>query len=361
MPPLKFKITVITIFSFLLLQASQTVHAQLNFENLIKSGPADAEKLVEAYANPLLYGFGLGMNSGWTNTAQALKPFHFDIRIIGTGSVVPTSKQTFNVSGIGLSPNLRPSNPSQVLSPTFTGDTQNNGPWMDLFDANNNKLISFELPSAVIKRVVPTPQLQLNMGLFANTEVMVRAAPKIRLGEYFGSISLLGFGIKHNLARDFFPMDREKIPFDFSVLAGFNTAKYSRNLKLLPLDGMIPENENQVADFTTQEIYAKFDNYLFQATLSKEVSFFTPFVSVGYSISKAQLGLKGNYPIANSIRDDKIAYITYSNPFALERTYLKTFRGDVGFQVKLPVLRIYGSYGFSGGYGMLSGGIGIGF
>jgi len=353
--------TVATILFFILLQAFLPVRAQFNFENLIRSGPADAEKLVEAYANPLLYGFGLGMNSGWTNTAQALKPFHFDLRVIGTGSVVPSSKQTFNVADIGLSPTLRPSDPSKVLSPTFTGDTQNNGPWLDLFDANNNKLISFELPGAVIKRIVPTPQLQFNMGLFANTEVMVRAAPKIRLGERFGSVSLFGFGIKHNFARDFFPKDREKIPFDFSVLAGFNTVKYGRDLELLPLDGMIPENDAQVADFSTQRIYAKFDNYLIQATLSKELSVFTPFVSLGYSISKAQIGLKGNYPIVNSIKDDKIAYITYSDPFALERTYLRTLRGDVGFQIKLPVLRIYGSYGFSGGFGMLSGGVGIGF
>lgn len=353
------KTFILTLILFLYFP--RELYAQLNFEQLIRSGPDDAEKLVDAYTRPLLYGFGLGMNSGWTNTAQALGPLHFDLRIIGTGSVVPTSKQSFDVTQIGLSSNLRPSDPGKVLSPTFTGDTKNNGPWMDLYDSNNNKLISFELPNAVIRNVVPTPQLQLNVGLIGNTEVMIRAAPKIKLGKYFGSVSLFGFGIKHNFVRDFVDKEVKKTPFDFSLLLGYNSVKYSMALDLQPLEGMVPENDAQIADFTSQEVFARFNNYLFQATISKQFSVFTPFASVGYSISKARLGLKGNFPIVNSIRNDQIAYITYADPFMLERTYLKTFRGDVGFQVKLPVLRIYASYGFSGGYGMLSGGVGLGF
>jgi hypothetical protein len=350
----------IVVLGFILL-FSQNLKAQFNFEQLIRSGPADAERLVDAYSRPLLYGFGLGMNSGWSNTAQTLGPLHFDLRVIGTGSLVPSSKQSFDVTQIGLSSNLRPSDPSKVISPTFTGDTRNNGPWMDLFDGNGNKLIAFELPKAIIGRFIPTPQLQLTAGFFGNTEIMLRAAPKIRLGEHFGAISLFGIGIKHNLVRDFIPKEIKKTPFDLSLLLGYNTLKYSRPLDLHPLPEMIPENEQQIADFTNQEVFARFDNYLLQATISKQFSVFTPFLSIGYSISGARLALKGNFPIVNSIRDNQIAYITYSDPFGLERTYLRTFRGDVGFQVKLPVIRIYASYGFSGGYGMLTGGLGLGF
>ncbi|MCZ4225422.1 DUF6588 family protein [Pedobacter rhodius] len=344
----------------IILLFSKNLQAQLNFEQLIRSGPADAEKLVDAYTKPLLYGFGLGMNSGWTNTAETLDPLHFDLRVMATGSLVPSSKQFFDVTQIGLSTNLRPSDPTRVLSPTFTGDTKNNGPWMDLFDGNNNKLISFELPSAVIRNVIPTPQLQLTAGFFANTEIMVRAAPKIKLGSRFGSVSLFGFGFKYNLVRDFVLKNIKNTPFDLSVLVGYYNLKYSLALNLQPMDGMIPEDPSQVADFSTQELYASFNNYLFQATISKQFSFFTPFVSAGYSVSGAKIGLSGNFPVVNSIKDDQLAYITYSDPFQIKQTFLKTFRGDVGFQVKLPVVRIYGAYGFSGGYGMLSAGIGLG-
>lgn len=347
-----------TFFAIIFLFRS--AQAQLNFEQLIQAGPQDAEKLINAYARPLFVGFGLGMNSGWTNTAQTLGPLHFDIRVVGTGSLVPSSKQSFDVTKIGLSSNLRPSDPALTVSPTFTGDTKSSGPMVDLFDGNNNKLISFQLPSAIIRNFVPTPQLQLTVGFFANTEIMVRAAPKIKFGENFGSVSLWGLGIKHNIVRDFIGSERATTPFDLSVMAGFTKLKYSMDLDLQPLNGMVPETPEQAKDFSTQEIYASFGNFIFQTTLSKQFSFFTPFISGGYSISSSNLGLKGNYPIVNSIRDNQLAYITYTDPFDLKATYLKTFRGDVGFQLKFPLLRIYGSYGFSNGYGMVSGGLGIG-
>ncbi|RZK15826.1 MAG: hypothetical protein EOO86_15770 [Pedobacter sp.] len=350
--------------SFLLLGATlffaPIANAQLNFEHLIQAGPADAEKLVRAYTQPLLHGFGLGMNSGWTNTAQSLGPLHFDIRIVGTGSLVPTSKKTFDISQIGLSSNLRPTDPSKTITPTFIGDTKNNGPMVDLFDGNNNKLISFELPNAIIRNFIPTPQIQLTVGFFANTEFMIRAAPKVKLGEHFGSVSLLGFGVKHNIVRDFIPKEVKNTPFDLAIMVAYSRLKYSMPLDLQPLNGMVPENEAQLKDFTTQEIYAKFDNYIFQAVLSKQLSVFTPYISVGYSVSGASLGLNGNYPIVNSIRNNQLAYITYTDPFQLKETYLKTFKGDVGLQIKLPILRLYASYGFSGGFGMVSGGIGLG-
>ena len=352
------KITAVAIVLFSLL--NQQLYAQLNFEQLIRSGPADAQKLVEAYSKPLLSGFGLGMNSGWANTAQTLGPLHFDIRVTGTGSIVPLSKQTFDVTGIGLSSILRPSNAQDIYSPTFSGTSDKKGPMMDLFDANNNKLISFELPPGVIKGIVPTPQVQLTVGFFANTDFNIRFSPKLKLGEHYGSVSMIGFAVKHNIVRDFVDKDVKNTPFDLAILVGFNSLKYGKHLDLKPLEGMVPENEAQVADFTTQEVYANFDNYLIQAVLSKKLSFFTPFVSVGYNISGARLGLRGNYPIINSIRNDQLAYITYNDPFSLERTYLKTMRVDTGFEIRLPILRIFASYGFSGGYGMLNGGIGLG-
>lgn len=58
------------------------------FEQLIRSGPADASKLVNAYAHPLLKGLGLGMNSGWTNTAKTLDLLHFDLRVTVTAVFV---------------------------------------------------------------------------------------------------------------------------------------------------------------------------------------------------------------------------------------------------------------------------------
>src|ERR1700761_1790290 len=92
----------LALTAFFLLAASIT-KAQNGFDQLLKSGPADATKLVDAYGRPLFKGLGLGMNSGWTNTAQTNGLLHFDLRITGTAVFVPQSDKTFDVTKIGLS------------------------------------------------------------------------------------------------------------------------------------------------------------------------------------------------------------------------------------------------------------------
>ena len=65
--------------------------AQEDIGNLFKAGPEDATKLVNAYINPLFKGLGVGLNSGWTNTAKAKKPLRFDLRFTATAAFVPVS------------------------------------------------------------------------------------------------------------------------------------------------------------------------------------------------------------------------------------------------------------------------------
>lgn len=334
--------------------------AQTGFEQLIKVGPADATRLVEAYGKPLLKGLGLGMNSGWAHSAQTLKPLRFDIKVTGTAVVVPADDRTFDVTGIGLSSNIRPADPGKVFTPSFSGSTDIYGPEMTVFDANNNELISFELPPGVLESFVPTPQVQVTMGLPGNTDVTVRVAPKIRLGKHFGSVSLIGLGLKHNIIRDFVPAENE-VPFDLALGIGYSRLSYKKSLKVLPIEGSVPQDAGQPDDFTSQELFGDFDNYMFQVLLSKQFSILTPYASLGYNISSTRLGLRGNYPIVDGISDDnKIVYKNYTDPIAIERTFMQDFRFDAGLQIRLPILRIFASYGFAQGYRMINAGVGIG-
>jgi hypothetical protein len=52
----------------ILITVALQANAQSGFDNLLKSGPGDATKLVSAYADPLFKGFGVGLNSGWNNS-----------------------------------------------------------------------------------------------------------------------------------------------------------------------------------------------------------------------------------------------------------------------------------------------------
>src|SRR5882757_7664160 len=97
----------ILLFAATFLFIAPGAYAQGGFSALIKSGPADATKLVNAYGEPLFKGIGVGLNSGWYSSAKAKKLLGFDLRISASATFVPTSDKTFDVSKIGLSSNVR--------------------------------------------------------------------------------------------------------------------------------------------------------------------------------------------------------------------------------------------------------------
>lgn len=343
----------------LILFPAGILKAQSGFEQLIKAGPEDATKLVEAYGNPLLRGFGLGMNSGWTNSAKTLGLFHVDIRVTATGVVVPLADRSFNVTNIGLSNNLGPADPGKIISPTFSGNEHVNGPEMNIYDDKGSKVTSFRLPGGILKDIVPTPQIQATIGLVQNTDFTFRAMPAVKINRDFGSISLIGFGVKHNIAQDFSSADNP-LPFDFAVAFSCNVLKYNKHLNLQPDGIALPADPQQSTDFSNQKIYGQFKNYLFQAILSKKLSFFTPYLAVGYNTSKAEVGIKGNYPIPTEVAANQIFYTTYSDPVKIEKTYVDGFRADMGFELRFPIIRLYASYGFEGNYRLVNAGIGFG-
>ena len=93
-----------TVFiALLLLSPAFKAKAQGGFSDIIKVSPGDATKLVQAYGDPLFKGFGVGMNSGWANTAKPKKLLHVELRITATAAFTPTSDKTFDVTKIGLS------------------------------------------------------------------------------------------------------------------------------------------------------------------------------------------------------------------------------------------------------------------
>src|ERR1700743_1041362 len=138
MKKLYFLITLVILLSAGFNADAQSSNSSGNgFDQLIRSSPADATKLLGAYAEPLFKGFGIGLNSGWNNTAKTKKLLHFDLRISANVSLVPASGQSFDVTQIGLSNHLQvdPSSPT-TIAPTFGGSKHGATPLMDIKDDN---------------------------------------------------------------------------------------------------------------------------------------------------------------------------------------------------------------------------------
>jgi hypothetical protein len=327
------------------------------FDQLIKSSPADATKLMENFAEPLFKGFGIGLNSGWNNTAKTKKFLHFDLRITANVAQVPASAQSFDVTKIGLSNHLQvdPSSTTNI-APTFGGSKNVATPLMDIKDNNGNTIGQFNMPNGVVQ-YIPAPNIQLTIGLFKNTDLTIRTTPTINIGSNAGSVGMIGFGIKHDIIQDFAGKTAaELIPFDLAIAVNYNRINYSAGINVQPDAGTQPAPGNQSTDFSNQRVKGNFSGVNVQAIISKKLLFFTPFLSVGYQTANTTFDVLGNYPVTSNSG----YYATIADPVHINENSVNGMRADIGFQLNLAVFRIFASYS-PGQYQSANAGIGFGF
>ncbi len=307
--------------------------AQDEIGELIKGTPADATKLINAYANPAFKGFGLGLNSGWTNSAKSIGAFRFDLRISATAAMSPTKDQSFNVNDLGLT-SLRPANPSNTISPTVTGKDIE-GPAMQV---GNDPSTQFSLPQGLGFNYIPSPQVQLTVGLPKNIDIALRYSPSINLDEN-GKFDLFGIGAKVEVLPLIFGKTGKMLPFDLAVAGGYTKLKYQ-----LPLD------VNEGTNYTDQMIKTEFGGFSAEAIISKKLSIFTPFASLGYNTAQHKINVLGTYDFNGSIERD---------PIKIDEKSISALKATAGFQLRLAVLKLYGSYTLSE-YSYINVGIGLG-
>ena len=342
------------IAALILIVTAQRAAAQDGFSDLLKSSPGDAGKLISAYGKPLFKGFGVGMNSGWTNTAKTKKLLHFELRITASAAFTPVADKTFDVTKIGLSSNIAPADPNQTTAQTIGGDKNIDGPTMNI-KSNGQTVSTLRLPSGNLS-VIPSPQVQLTVGLVQNTDVTLRLIPKISLGSS-GSVSMLGFGVKHDLMQYFAGKAAKVIPFDLSIMLAYSRLNLTAKLDVQPDNNTVhdPGDANKNNDFSNQHTDGHFSSFLAEAIISKKLLFFTPFLAVGYNTASTDLATIGNYPVTTGNN----TYTVFTNPVSISENSLSGFRADVGFQLNLGI-RIYASASLAQ-YKSVNAGIGFGF
>lgn len=347
------KTSVKLSLSLLLFANTNILFAQSDgFTEIIKTGSGDANKLTQAYLSPLFTGVGIGLNSGWYHSAKAKNLGRFDFKFMATAAIVPSENQIFDVRNIGLSNQTRLSNPNNFNTPTAFGNNSS-GPQMDIYDTNNSKIGSFTLPSGSGFNLIPTPQLQITVGLIKNTDVSIRYSPKIGNDKY-GRFSVLGFGAKHELTSLIFPgIVGKLVPIDIAVAFAYSQVNFER---LISINEQLDEsNSNKNLN---QRVEGKFSGISADIILSKKLSVFTPFVSLNYNTSNTNVGIKGDFVIANPPTSSQ-AFTTITNPVSLQQTDLAALRGNIGFQIELAFFRLYSTYSISK-YQAVTAGIGFG-
>jgi hypothetical protein len=314
---------------FLILNISP-VKAQSGIGGLFDAGEAgldDAEKLLTAYVNPFMKGFGTGMANGWYNTAKAHKTLGFDLTVTANLAYIPNKDLTYSVNSLNLTEiELAPSSPTSDEVPTMFGPAIT-----PVYQLKSVPLQTFDGPEGLAVKdefgiqAVPVPMLQLGIGIVKNTDLKIRWTPKLDLGDD-GSFKLLGFGVMHDV-KQHIPGIKD-LPFDLSVFAGFTNATTE-----VDVDDEDPTVDNK-ALFKVRTLTV-------QALISKKISVLTFYGGLGFNRIRSDLNLKGHYDLNDDTDFNDNREV---DPISLEFKEGGGPRVTVGMRLKLAIITFHADY-----------------
>ena len=318
------------------------------YEDYVDGVAKDFNQYMDNYMDPLLQGLGYGFNNGWYNTARPHKSLGFDLTISGNLALVPVASQSFklvpdNYEVFDLS------DPNDDEFPTVMGGTTDNEikAVLDKSDPNSAYVIfptlngiKDDLPTNLV--AVPSPIVQVGIGIVKKTELKVRWVPTIK-NDAGIDYKYWGLGVMHSVSQ-WIPVVKD-LPFlDISGFIGFTNISLAYELD----EGTI-EGSNQMAEFGVQ-------TFNYQVVASATASVFTGFIGIGVDDFKTNLKMNGTYSIevpGTGTKEDIV------NPVDLDAKG-GGFRATVGARLKLAILTLHGSYTLQG-YNTINAGIGFSF
>ena len=336
------------IFSILTLSLSVTsVNAQLfdGIENILLTSTEDARILAEGYTAPIGKTLTYALNSGWATSAKTHKKLGFGLTIGGAAPFVPDVDQVFTPTGL-----TSLSVPSGSLSTVFGegGDQELNFSFSESVLGNEIEYegkLSFpgglkdELPLGT----VPAPIVQASIGVFFDTDLLVRFIPTMEMqGSTF---SLTGFGLKHNIMQYFGPLD--KLPLNVSVLAAISKASFEYDLSDSTFGG----------NSTNRKMTFEADTFTIQALASIDLPIVSAFAGLGYNAGDSQFNVSGDYSIDYGITG--IGPRILKDPISIVSD-ASGVMGIVGARLNLLFLKIFANYTIQE-YNTLTAGISFNF
>jgi hypothetical protein len=299
--------------------------AQDGFEGYLLADKNDRGKLIEAYITPAMKGLIYGMNNGWYHTAKVHKTLGFDISISLNASLVPEEDEMFTLSGLT---SINKLNGGNITAATVAG-SENTTPLTTINFTEGGQTYSktFNAPGGIKENLplsaVPTPAVQVSLGLPADFEISLRLVPKVGSDDVKGS--LFGVGLKKEITDWFGPIG--KTPLHVSLLAAYTS---------MTLDYNIQSNQ----DISVQDGLAEFklNSYTVQAIASLNFPIINVYGGIGYGAGTSTLKMLGDYtlnygPISKPISDP------INSEFSAG-----SFRTTIGTRLSLGFFKIFGSF-----------------
>lgn len=315
--------------------------------NFTAGGLDDAQKLMKAYITPWANALGASMSGGWYNTAKVHKPLGFDITFTLNMGFVPSSDKTFNLDDLDL--NLLY---DENIAQTAAGKKQS-GPELR-YELGGYTLASFESPKGTGLSFVPSPMVQIGVGLVKGTALDFRFLPEVKMGNT-GNIKLWGLGLKHDVFQ-WIP-GLSKLPvLNVALQGGYTKFTLGNDISFLPenvgITSTLPD-----ADFDGQRMSLEVKSFTMNLLVSANLPVICFYGAMGMANTKTTMGLDGLYPIpepANTATE--IPSIEIKNN---EGSPTKP-RFNVGLRLKLGPITIHGDY-TKANYSNVTAGLGISF
>jgi len=352
------------ILVFLIAVFSQNSKAQFkDVGNFFAAGVEDAQNLFEPYLSPYINAFGASLTGGWYNTAKVHKPGGFDITATFNIGIVPPEFKTFDISEIDLQ-SLRLAGGEDPISPTVAGENKS-GPQIN-YHLNGFSAPAFDMPKGTNNPFIPSPMLQLGVGLIKETEVIGRYMPTFSIGD--NSVGMWGIGGKHSL-KQWIPFMKRIPVLEVSVLYGFTKLSSTIGLEVLP-EHINAQDQTTDVDWDDQKMSIIAKSHTANLLVSANLPAVCFYGGVGMATTKSTLKLEGDYPIIDddqtiSEREAVVTDESYStDPINME---VKNQDGGVtkprlnlGVRFKFAVVTLHFDY-TRANYNVATAGLGISF
>jgi hypothetical protein len=331
---------------------------------LLASGQSDATKLLQQYLKPMGNSLGANLSAGWYNTAKVHKLLGFDLTFSLSFAMVPSGDKSFDPSKIGLSP-FASVTPVGKMAPTLSG-ARSQGPTISYVVAGQT-LASYSTPKGLGVGFVPSPMLQLTVGLIKETSLSFRYVPTTKIGS-FGSIGLWGIGIQHGL-KQWIPVV-SRVPFlNLTFQAGYTKLSNSDNISIVPNDIGSLDQTSAPVTWSGQKMDLTVSNFTANILASIDIPVITVYGGVGISSSKTDVSLLGYYPIPSNYDIATSKGIVNNSNATTMKDPIKAHIGNndgsltkprlsAGLKFKLGPIHIHGDYTYAY-YSIVSAGIGI--
>ncbi|HFS66931.1 MAG TPA: hypothetical protein ENK67_01815 [Flavobacteriia bacterium] len=358
---MKFRIGIFLVFFGFINSNAQ------DFNQILVAGKEDASLYIGNYTEPMIEGLIQNLNSGWYHSGKTHKKYGFDFTINATASFIPQNKKTFifrnsNYNVLELDNGNTQENLPTVMGPTTTEQIKVVIPLDALgnvipqgstvlptsfkvakFDALNG--IEDELPIDA----VPSPMLQVGIGLPSKTDFKIRFVPNIGNDEV--NFNLIGIGLQHNLLQ-YFKLDKTT-PFDVSILGAFTSSTTTYKPKNNRFPGRNQESTFKISAYTVQLV----------GNLNLKVINF--YGGLGYSAGTSKVEVKGTYEFTYDVKDTFGNTINTVNeeitdPIDINYKMDKQLKATLGMRLNISIFKVFADYSIQD-YGTLNTGISLSF